>query len=182
VIESSSGVGLRSSLLSDILNVFVSIPKGLWVTVKNWFYTRKPVTELYPEEKRELPERYRGMPTLPVDPMTGRSRCIACGACARICPEHIITVVAEKGETPKDRKPAEFTIDISRCMWCGLCSEVCPKNCLTPARDFELACYTRDGMVYKLEDLMRLGGQLRAEPEKELDQASTGEAEGLLNR
>jgi NADH-quinone oxidoreductase subunit I len=167
VIESGFGVSLKRSLIRDILNVFVSIPKGLRVTAKNWLFTRPSVTELYPEEKRELPERYRGLPSLPVDPVTGRSRCIACGACARICPEHIITVVAEKGEDPKDRKPAEFTIDISRCMWCGLCSEVCPKDCLTPARDFELACYNREGMVYKIEDLMRLGGEAPALPEEQ---------------
>lgn len=158
---------MKRSLIKDILNAFISIPKGLAVTVRNWFFTRPAVTELYPEERRELPERYRGMPSLPVDPVTGRTPCIACGACARICPEHIITVVPEKGADPKDRKPAEFTIDISRCMWCGLCSEVCPKNCLRPARTFELACYTREGMVYRLEDLMRLGGTLRAEPELE---------------
>ncbi|MCX8052677.1 MAG: NADH-quinone oxidoreductase subunit I [Armatimonadetes bacterium] len=158
---------MKRALFKDIINVFVSIPKGLAVTVKNWFFTRPAVTELYPEERRELPERYRGVPSLPVDPVTGRSRCIACGACARICPEQIIKVVPEKGEDPKDRKPAEFTIDISRCMWCGLCSEVCPKDCLKPARDFELACYKREDMIYKLEDLMRLGGILKPEPETE---------------
>ena len=146
------------SIVKDIVNVFVSIPKGLWVTLKNWSILRPSVTELYPEQKPNLPENYRGVPSLPVDAETGRSKCIACGACARICPEHIITVVAEKGEDPKDRKPAEFTIDISRCMWCGLCMEACPVNCLKPARTFELACYTRDGMVYHLEDLMKLGG------------------------
>ncbi len=153
------------SIRKDILNVFVSIPKGLWVTLKNWWYKRPAVTELYPEEKPALPERYRGFPTLPVDPATGRSRCIACGICAKMCPEGIIHVEAEKGGDPKDRKPAEFTIDISRCMWCGLCMEACPKQCLKPGRTFELACYDREGMVYKLEDLMRLGGTLPAEPE-----------------
>jgi|YNPBryBLVA2012_1023415.scaffolds.fasta_scaffold04331_4 NADH-quinone oxidoreductase subunit I len=154
-----------SQVLKDIANAFISIPKGLWVTLTHWSIFRPSVTELYPEEKPKLPENYRGMPTLPVDPATGRSRCIACGACAKMCPEGIITVEAETGADPKDRKPAKFTIDISRCMWCGLCMEVCPKNCLKPARTFELACRTRDGMIYNLEDLMRLGGAFPAEPE-----------------
>ena len=168
---------MKRSLVKDILNVFVSIPKGLWVTVKNWFFTRPAVTELYPEEKRELPERYRGLPTLPVDPVTGRSRCIACGACARICPEQIIKVTAEKGEDPKDRKPAEFTIDISRCMWCGLCMEVCPKDCLRPARTFEHATYTREDMICGLEDLQKLGGQFKAEVTGNREQGTGGEGE-----
>ena len=158
---------IKHNVFRDIVNVFVSIPKGLWVTLTHWSILRPSVTELYPEIKPELPPNYRGMPTLPVDPETGRSRCIACGACARVCPEHIITVVAEKGEDPKDRKPAEFTIDISRCMWCGLCMEVCPTKCLVPARNFELACRTREGMVYKLKDLMEMGGELNRELREE---------------
>lgn len=158
---------MKSTVVGDIINSFVSIVKGLWVTALNWSVLRPSVTELYPEQAPALPERYRGIPSLPVDPKTGRSPCIACGACARMCPEHIITVTAEKGADPKDRKPAEFTIDISRCMWCGLCMEVCPVNCLKPARSFELACYTREGMVYRLDDLMRLGGELPAEAKEQ---------------
>ena len=78
------------------INSFVSIAKGLWVTLTHWSSCAPSVTELYPEQKPELPENYRGMPTLPVDPKTGRSGCIACGACARMCPEQIITVEVEK--------------------------------------------------------------------------------------
>lgn len=144
----------------------MSIAKGLLVTLTNWGPARPSVTELYPEERPKLPENYRGMPTLPVDPETGRTRCIACGACARMCPEQIIKVVPDKGD-PKDRKPAEFTIDISRCMWCGLCMEVCPKDCLKPARNFEHACYTRDCMICNLQDLMKMGGQFPPEPKEE---------------
>jgi len=158
---------VKRTLLKDIANAFISLPKGLAVTAKNWLWTRPSVTEQYPEERPKLPERYRGVPSLPVAPKTGLSRCIACGACARICPEHIITVTADKGETPKDRKPAQFDIDISRCMWCGLCTEVCPTRALIPARDFELACYSREEMVYHLDDLMRLGGKFSEEPDVE---------------
>lgn len=154
------------SLVRDVKNTFVSIAKGMWVTLVNWSVLRPSVTELYPEEKPYLPESFRGMPTLPVDPKTGKPKCVACGACARMCPENIITVVMDKSD-PKDRKPAEFTIDISRCMFCGLCMEVCPTGGLRPARTFEISCYTREGMFYDLEALMKLGGELPAEPEEE---------------
>lgn len=162
---------MKQSIARDVANSFVSIAKGLWVTLINWSWRRPCVTELYPEERPQLPESYRGMPTLPVDPETGRPRCIACGACVRICPEQIITVEAEKGADPKDRKPGKFEIDISRCMWCGLCMEVCPKGGLRPARTFELACYTREGMIYTMEDLMKLGGELPPEPDKQEESA-----------
>jgi formate hydrogenlyase subunit 6/NADH:ubiquinone oxidoreductase subunit I len=45
---------------------------------------------------------------------------------------------------------------------------------LIPARDFELACYSREEMVYHLDDLMRLGGEFSEEPEAE-DNSTTQE-------
>jgi len=156
---------VKSSYLEDFINSFVSIAKGLWVTVTHWSVLRPSVTELYPDVMPKLPENYRGMPTLPVDPKTGRSPCIACGACARICPEHIIKIEVDASD-PKTRKPAAFEIDISRCMWCGLCMEVCPKNCIRPGRDFELACYDRKGMIYTLDKLQSMGGELPAEEQE----------------
>jgi formate hydrogenlyase subunit 6/NADH:ubiquinone oxidoreductase subunit I len=157
---------MSSTILKDIINAFVSIPKGLKVTMYNWSILRDSVTELYPDVMPNLPEAFRGMPTLPVDTATGRSRCIACGACARMCPEDVITVTQDKTD-PKDRKPEEFVIDISRCMWCGLCMEVCPVNCLRPARTFEFACRSRGEMVKDLASLMKLGGEFPPEPVKE---------------
>lgn len=159
---------MKSTYLKDFINSFVSIAKGLLVTVTHWSVLRPSVTELYPEDKPALPENYRGMPTLPVNPATGRSGCIGCGACARMCPEHIISMEVDATD-PKDRKPSAFTIDISRCMWCGLCMEVCPKNCLRPGRTFELACYNRESMVYGLDQLMSLGGELPVEEQEPVE-------------
>lgn len=153
---------MKSTYFKDFINSFVSIAKGLLVTMTHWSILRPSVTELYPDVMPNLPENFRGMPTLPVNPTTGRSGCIGCGACMRMCPEHIIHMEVDKTD-PKDRKPAEFSIDISRCMWCGLCMEVCPTNCLKPARTFELACYNRKDMIYGLDKLMALGGELPAE-------------------
>jgi len=158
-------VKVKSTYFKDFINSFVSIAKGLWVTMTNWSIARPSVTELYPEEMPKLPENYRGVPTLPVNAATGRSGCIGCGACVRMCPEGIIKVEVDKTD-PKDRKPAEFSIDISRCMWCGLCMEVCPTNCLKPGRDFELACYNREDMLYGLERLQQMGGELQVEEEE----------------
>lgn len=163
---------MKSTYFKDFINSFVSIAKGLWVTVVNWGPARPCVTELYPEQRPVLPEAYRGMPTLPVDPATGRSKCIGCGACARMCPQHIITIEVDKSD-PKNRKPARFEIDISRCLWCGLCEEVCPTGALKSGRDYELACYSRDGMKYGLEQLMAAGGELPVEEPKPVEESKS---------
>ncbi len=148
-------------LIRDVIHTFASLFKGLRVTFVNW-KLRPGVTELYPEQKTKLPERFRGMPTLPRDPSTGFCRCIGCGACARVCPENIITVTQDKTD-PKNRKPAEFTIDMSRCMFCGFCMEVCPVKCLKPAKTFEMTCRSRKDMIYDLERLMDKGGEFPME-------------------
>lgn len=154
----------KQRLHSEIIYTVVSLVKGLVVTFTNVW--RKKVTLQYPEKRWELPENYRGMPVLPVDPKTGTHRCIACGACARICPEQIITVVHEVGEDKK-RKLTEFTIDMSRCMFCGLCSDICPTSGLVPSDVYELSSTSRDQMMFNLADLMEYGGTFPEEPEEE---------------
>ncbi len=54
--------------------------QGMGVTLKHMF--GRKITRQYPEHKRDLPERSRGMLTVDMD------RCIACLQCVRICPDH----------------------------------------------------------------------------------------------
>ena len=121
----------RRRLPAEIVYTITSLAKGLAVTFANFW--RKKVTLMYPEERWELPENYRGMPVMPIDRKTGKDRCISCGSCARICPEQIITLEHEVGEDKK-RKLTAFTIDMSRCMFCGLCTEICPTKGLVPSK------------------------------------------------
>lgn len=159
-------------LLREIIYTPVSLAKGLVVTFVNFF--RKKVTLQYPDVRWELPENYRGVPGLPTNAETGKDKCIGCGACMRMCPQHAITVVAEMGEDKK-RRLVEFNLDAGQCIWCGLCTEVCPTKAIVMTREYELACFDRDGMKYDLNRLHELGGQFVEEPEAE--EAATG-AEG----
>ena len=152
------------SLLKEILYAPYSVVKGLIVTFTHLL--RPKVTLQYPDQRWELPQNYRGIPSLPLDPKTGADKCIACGACARICPEQIITITSEVGEDKK-RKLQDFTLDASRCMWCGLCIEVCPPNALVMSKEYELATDSREKMVFNLEDMHRHGGTFPEEPEPE---------------
>ncbi len=56
------------------------------------------------------------------------------------------------------KKPAvkswsNFTYDLSRCMFCGLCEDACPTDALELTQDFELASFTREGMIWDRETL-----------------------------
>lgn len=56
---------------------------------------------------------------LPWAPVITAERCIACHACARVCPEGAIRLVEEA--------PA-YRIDAAACSGCRLCSDVCPRE------------------------------------------------------
>ena len=161
----------RRRLRDEIVNTVVSLAKGLGVTFTNFW--RKKVTLQYPEQRWDLPKGYRGMPSLPIDRQTGKTHCISCGACARVCPEQIITIEHEVGEDKK-RKLVGFTIDMSRCMFCGLCSEACPTDALVMSDVYELSSTTRDQMVMDLDDLTKAGGFFPDEPDEEEQMPDSG--------
>lgn len=82
----------------------------------------RPDTVLYPWEKLELPDNYRGRPGLVIE------RCIGCGICMRICPTGCIELIeVEDEQHGKMRRPQ---MNIGRCMMCGYCAEYCPKNAM----------------------------------------------------
>jgi len=131
--------------------------KGFAITLKRLI---KPnVTIEYPEEKRNMAPRFRGLPSLRADPETGEALCVACGLCARICPTSCLemhVVPSEEG----DRELGEFILRAGRCMFCGLCSQVCPVDAITMSEEYELAVLDRDGMIFTKTELAAIGGQL----------------------
>jgi NADH-quinone oxidoreductase subunit I len=131
---------LRKVLLVDLL-------KGLRVTFR-YQDPNEVVTEQYPLERPEVAERYRGAPRLNTDPKTGETLCLACGLCALACPEHLIVVNSVRNETTKKKELTTFSYDLSRCMFCGLCEDSCPSDALELTQQFEMASYSRDGMVW----------------------------------
>lgn len=128
--------------------------KGFAVTFKRLF--APTLTIEYPDEKREMAPRFRGLPSLRVDPESGEALCVACGLCARICPTSCLemhVVPSEEG----DRELGEFLLKAGRCMFCGLCSQVCPVDAITMSGEYELSVMDRDGMVYTKTELATIG-------------------------
>lgn len=106
-------------------------------------------TVFYPEEKLEVPERFRFVPFLVTDDPPpgqkwGQDWCTSCGICAKVCPPQCIWI--ERGKLPNGRpkpEPNAFFIDIDICMNCGYCAEFCPFDAIKLDHDYELASYDR---------------------------------------
>lgn len=101
------------------------MPRIIPDVLKNLF--SKPATLKYPYERREMPERCRGMPAV------DRDKCISCGACADVCPASAITYDEED-------KPR---VDLGQCIYCAECAQICPTEAITMSIEYELAVYDR---------------------------------------
>jgi NADH-quinone oxidoreductase subunit I len=134
--------------MTDIYQALSTAFIGMGVTSREAF--KKPITLQYPDERWEVPERYRGI-------LHNREEdCIGCLACARACPVnciHIEIMKREKDEygvtsdgTKITQWIPQFDIDMALCMVCGLCTEVCPTDCLTMTKEYELAVTNKRDM------------------------------------
>lgn len=79
----------------------------------------KSSTRMYPVEKREPFERYRGNLFNNID------ECIFCKKCEMKCPSQCITVTKDK-----DSGTGTWTCDPFACVYCSICVDNCPTNCL----------------------------------------------------
>jgi NADH-quinone oxidoreductase subunit I len=138
------------------------ILSGLKTTFKHM--VAPTVTLQYPEQRPEIPEGYRGVPTLVKDPH-GREKCVSCQLCEFVCPPKAIRITP--GEIPEgsvsahvEKGPQAFDIDMLRCIYCGLCQEVCPEEAIWLQKQYSMTGYTREEMVNHKDRLYELGGTL----------------------
>jgi Ni,Fe-hydrogenase III small subunit/NAD-dependent dihydropyrimidine dehydrogenase PreA subunit len=86
-------------------------------------------TSRFPEGPVELPERFRGRPSIDA------SKCAEeCQACAEACPTKAIA---------KD----PLRIDLGKCLFCTLCQEACPQGAIRYTPDHRLAVRQRADLV-----------------------------------
>ena len=135
-------------MLETIKRIFLlDLLQGLWVTFKMQ-RTSNITTEQYPKERATVGERYRGAPRLNINPDNSETLCIGCDLCAKACPENLIVVGTHRNKETRRLDLTYFTYDLSRCMFCGLCEDACPVDALELTQDFEMASYTREGLIW----------------------------------
>jgi len=87
----------------------------------------KPATVLYPAEKLEMPDKFRGKLVFYPE------KCIGCKICMKDCPTNAISI------KKLDDGTFEADIDLDKCIYCAQCVDSCPKKALEATKDVELA-------------------------------------------
>ena len=144
----------------------MSIASGMLVTIKYFLksqFLRAQVTHQYPEEKRPLSSRFRGIHSLKKDEQD-KERCTACYCCQWICPADAIYIEAAE-VTPQnkhlyreDKYAKVFNIDMLRCIFCGLCEEACPKGAIYLDGDIPMPTDNREELIFTKEVMMEKKG------------------------
>ena len=139
------------------------ILSGMALTFKNMMQTllgmvhlgpKAAATVQWPEEKRSVSRRYRGVHIL-TQREDGSPKCVACYMCATVCPAECIYI--EAGERPEkhiEKYPTRFEIDLLRCVYCGFCVDACPEEAIIMSRENDLVGTTRAELIIDRDRLM----------------------------
>ncbi|MCJ7830827.1 MAG: NADH-quinone oxidoreductase subunit I [Desulfobacterales bacterium] len=140
----------------NIYDAVRTIAAGLRITLP-YFFARGVVVQ-YPEVAPVLQPRFRGFHRYEIE------RCIACEACAKICPVDCIAL-GKSGPRKIDKARdiavggavSEYKIDHGICLFCGLCVEVCPTGCLKMGSIHDNSCYCRADLITDYIALAKAG-------------------------
>jgi NADH-quinone oxidoreductase subunit I len=144
----------------DLKAGVLPILKGHWVTLKIFFrslFGRQYSTIEFPEKKRNISGRYRGIHALTVRE-DGTPKCVACYMCATVCPAECIYIeAAERPEKTIEKYPTRFEIDLLRCVYCGFCVDACPEEAIIMSRENDLVGESREELIIDRDRLIARG-------------------------
>ena len=103
----------------------------MWKILKTRFQQGHRTSD-YPKGPSGLPERFRGRPTVSIEPCAQ-----GCSACADSCPTQAIAV-AEGGRV---------RLDLGKCLFCTECATACPEGAISYTTDHRMAARAREDLV-----------------------------------
>jgi NADH-quinone oxidoreductase subunit I len=115
------------------------------LTVSKYMF-KKPVTVQYPEQKPDLPDRFRFRIFLKLDD------CVGCTLCEQVCPNHSINMQKVDRENPRNKRKIYPDVNFGTCTVCRNCQEICPTEAIYLDKEFETA-RTRNSFTYSPEEL-----------------------------
>ena len=107
-------------------------------------------TSDFPNEKPELPERFRGRPSVNPDLCAS-----GCADCLSACPTQALQ------ESPGPGKKT-LSLDMGRCLFCGECAKSCPDGAIVFTRDHRLAANKREDLLIQSQEV-KLAASLKEE-------------------
>lgn len=141
-------------MLAKLAAGSLSLIAGLKITAQNFFSTLFGdglATEQYPKQKPTMSDAFRGPIKFVLFEELNSHDCIACQACAKICPSACIIVKGGKVDGIKRKRPSFYEMDFASCSLCGLCIDVCPTDTLEWGKAYEDAGYSANWTHHLME-------------------------------
>jgi NADH-quinone oxidoreductase subunit I len=63
--------------------------------------------------------------------------------------------IGDVQRSPGERHAEIYEINLLRCMFCGYCEEACPTGAIVLRREFALADYSRESLIYTQDRLLQ---------------------------
>jgi NADH-quinone oxidoreductase subunit I len=129
---------------------FISLLRGMGVTIGYFISPDKIITQQYPENRHHLQmmDRFRGHLVM-VHDENNTHRCTACGICEKACPNGTISVLPTK-DLAGQKVLGRYLYRLAQCTLCNLCVESCPFGAIAMGREFEMAVYDRRQLTFIL--------------------------------
>ncbi len=129
----------------DIFGGVKSLLTGMRRTGYYFTHHKQIITQQYPEEIPDLPERFKGEVVMPHDE-NNEHACTGCTACELACPNATIKIVTKFDITAEGKKKKAidtFVYHLELCTMCNLCIIACPTDAIKMAQTFEHSVYDR---------------------------------------
>jgi len=131
--------------ISTVFGTLSSLLKGMKLTGYYFTHKKEIITELYPEVRPQLADRFRGEVVMPHNE-NNEHRCTGCTACELACPNGTIKIVTKNEITPEGKKKKAidtFVYRLELCTMCNLCVQACPSDAIIMSNAFEHSVFDR---------------------------------------